>query len=146
MQRYGYIFGGVLQLDFRFFDEQPPDIPHKGVFWLPAPVVAPPAFNVLAETIDTHTFTVGQTEITEAWTVRPLTPEEVDAAKTDAVYYATNGGSYHVLLSVVTLLENDIRDLRSRILNAALSSPYSAGQKASVTEEQVKSYIKDNLV
>jgi hypothetical protein len=60
-----------------------PDAPHKGIKWLPAPVVAPPAYDAATQVLAGPTVTIGETEVTTSYSVRDKTAQEI-AAEADA--------------------------------------------------------------
>jgi hypothetical protein len=68
-------------------DGCPPDAPHKGIAWLPAPEVAPPAYDEATQVLTGPTVTIGETEVTTSYSVRDKTAQELadeaDAAKED---------------------------------------------------------------
>lgn len=66
---------------FRELPEKPPDLPHKGIRFLPVPVVTPPTSNPETELVSGPIYTVEATEVVEGWSKRALTAPEIDAAK-----------------------------------------------------------------
>jgi hypothetical protein len=66
---------------------QPPDLPHKGLKWLPVTVIDP-SFDPAAEVKEGPAIAVLASEVTKLWTVRAKTVQELDAdkiAKVDGV-------------------------------------------------------------
>jgi hypothetical protein len=59
----------------------PPDIPHKGIKWLPAPLTAPPSFNPDTEVRGDAQVVVGKDAVTTTYEVRPKTAAELDGDK-----------------------------------------------------------------
>jgi hypothetical protein len=66
-------------------DGCPPDAPHKGIAWLPAPEVSPPAYDAATQVLSGPTVTIGEAEVTTSYSVRDKTAQELadeaDAAK-----------------------------------------------------------------
>jgi hypothetical protein len=71
-------------LDMRDFADVPPDLTRKGIRWLPV-AVTDPAFDPATEVKAGPVLTVEADRVTRAWTIRRMTAEEADAARTSAV-------------------------------------------------------------
>ncbi len=105
-----------------------PDVQTKsGWKWLPCDSVAQPSFDLATETIDGPTYTVGETAVTEVWTKRSLTAEEISDRKDNAVG-GLNGSLYPALAKVLLNHENRIRDLEAK--SAVTMVQFKAGIKA----------------
>jgi hypothetical protein len=68
-------------------DGCPPDAPHKGIAWLPAPEVAPPVYDDATQVLTGPTVTIGADQVTTSYSVRDKTAQELsteaDAVKED---------------------------------------------------------------
>jgi hypothetical protein len=71
-------------VDRRDFAEPPPDLSRKGVRWLPLVVTDPP-FDAATEVRTGPAASVLPDRVTETWTVRAMTADELDARKDIAV-------------------------------------------------------------
>lgn len=89
MPRYARIksgvFNGLIDLD-----QQPPDIPHKGIVWLPCSPVAKPSFDPESEKVTGPTYTINANDVTEVWTKSNLSAQEISDNK-DAAIAGING-------------------------------------------------------
>ena len=66
----------------RFSDNVDPNVQTKpGWKWLPCQPVSPPTYDPATETIDGPTYTVGASAVTEGWTKRSLTAQELSDRK-----------------------------------------------------------------
>lgn len=110
MPRYALIKGGVFS-SVREYPTQPGNIPHKSVVWLPCPEVQKPAYDATSEKLVGPTFQIGETEVTESWSVVSLTSEELSAAKDSAV--ASINGNFNPLLKILRNHENRLRLLEN---------------------------------
>ena len=143
--RYALIKNGVIQ-EFRDYSSKPSDIAHKNVVWKEAPIVVQPSFNHLTEIVEGPTYDIQPTEVIEQWTKRNLTAQEISDRKDSSVNTIQVGDA--VLLNALTLLENEIRELRGKVntlIDGGSPSKWSAGSVSSVTANQVKTYIRNNL-
>jgi hypothetical protein len=72
-------------IEFRVIagDECPPDLPAKGLEWVPAPEVTAPSFNSATQVLTGPTVTIGADEVTTSYSVRDKTAQEL-AADADA--------------------------------------------------------------
>jgi hypothetical protein len=128
MARYARIVNDAVA-ELRNFGVAPNPNPAKGLDWRSCPVVSPPAVDPLSEVLEAPAYQVGASEVTESWSVRAKTAQEIDDDKTAAL--ATfNGTLYSPLLKIVVNLHNRIRVLEG------LSTH---------TEAQVKTAIKNLL-
>jgi hypothetical protein len=114
--------------------------------WLPCEPVPRPGHDGLTETVEGPTYTVGPTEVVEAWSVRALTAQEISEAK-DAAVNSLNGTAYSTLLQVILSLENDNRVIKAKInalidATAAATAKFTAGQASAITMNQLKTAIK----
>lgn len=110
---------------FRHLDAQPPDLPLKGLTWLPAPVVPVPSYDPETHVLEGPTYIIGPTEVTEQWTVREKTAQEIDDAKTARVNEYDRLG-----FEIAFDMENRVRVLEGR---------------ASVTRAQYRTALKARL-
>lgn len=60
----------------RTFSEQPPDISHKGVRWLPITITRPPC-DIDTQVEENPVITVTSDQVTIVYTVRSLTQEQI---------------------------------------------------------------------
>lgn len=81
--------------------------------WLACPPVAPPSFDPTLELVEGPAYTVGASEVTEAWTKRNLTAQEIGERK-DAVIAALNGGGFAPILKALLNLHNRVRVLEGQ--------------------------------
>jgi hypothetical protein len=137
INRFSTVYGG--------FDVSKAGV-DSGWRWLPCDPVAQPSFNPKTEQVTGPTYTVGETEVTEVWTVVALTAQEISDAKDGAVN-SLNGGTYATLLEVILSLENDNRVIKAKvnaIIDAtAIATPkFTAGQSGVITMNQLKAAIK----
>ncbi len=96
-----------------------------GFRWMPCAPVAPPAFDPLAETITGPTYTVNANDVTEVWTKRALTAQEISDQKDSAVN-GLNNTNYKALLVILLQVVNDARATRAK-LNALIDATSQAG-------------------
>lgn len=89
--------------------------------WLPYPVVARPNYDPESQ-VATMTTSVGQTQVTDSWSVRAMTAQEIDAVKQTKV-----DAMDIVLLRLAFNHENRIRILEG---------------KAAITIDQFKTAVK----
>lgn len=61
----------------------PYELPLKGLRWLPAPLMQPPAYDPASQVLVGPVITIGATEVTMSYSVRAKTAEELDADKQD---------------------------------------------------------------
>ena len=97
----------------RFAANVDPGVQTKGGWrWLLAPVVARPAYDPATEKVTGPTYTVGETEVTEAYSVTSLTAQEISDAKDAAVTGAMGDTQlYPVLFNGLFNMNNRIRTL-----------------------------------
>jgi len=81
--------------------------------WLPCPVVTPPSYDPAAQVREGPTFTVGASSVTESYTVRAMTAQELSDAKDRAVE-GINGVPFSPLLRVLFNLNNRVRALEGQ--------------------------------
>ena len=116
--------------EYRTFEEAcPPSIPHMDVRWLPAPEVVTPSYDAATQIIEGPTVTVGQDAVTQEYTVRDKTAEELAAE--------TEGHKEGILSNVGELVLRRLCDHESRL--RVLEG------KSAVTWEQCRKAIKDAL-
>lgn len=113
-------------IEFRDYATKPNDPAGKPRKWLSCPLVAPPAFDPATERVTGPTYTVGASEVTEAWTKVALTAQEISDAK-DAAVNSINGGLYPVLFRAMFNLNNRVRALEGQ---------------AALTQAQFKAVLK----
>lgn len=82
---------------------------------LPAPVVTPPTYDAATQALVGPTYTVGATSVTESYTVRALTTQEINDAKDTQI-----SGVDQVTIKVLFNHENRLRVLEAK---AALTMP-----------------------
>jgi hypothetical protein len=110
---------------FRHYESKPGDLPNKGLKWLPAPIVAQPAYDEATHVLTGPFYSIGEAEVTESWTVREKTAQEIDDEKTSRV------NSYDRLAFEIAFdMENRVRVLEGR---------------ASVTRAQYRTALKARL-
>lgn len=116
--------------------------------WLPCPHVAKPAYDQATELIEGPTYTVGQSSVTEAWSKRAMTAQEISDAKDEAVS-RINGSVFPAQAKIILELENEIRQLRTRVNalidatgQSATVTKFTAGQAGQITMAQLKAAIK----
>ena len=80
-----------------------------GYRWMPCPAVARPAYDPMTETVDGPTYAVGASAVTEVWTKRNLTAQEIAAVK-DAIVGSLDGNQA-LLIKVLWTLHNRVRVL-----------------------------------
>jgi hypothetical protein len=69
-------------LEFRqHHDVCPPDLPAKDWRWLSAPIATPPSYDANTQVLEGPTRTVEASAVTESYTVRSKTAEELNADK-----------------------------------------------------------------
>lgn len=125
MARYALIKDGAI-LEFRSFAVRPGDLPAKSRKWLPCLPVAPPSHDPLTEALGGPTYTVNESDVTEAWSVRSLTAQEITDSKAAAInaINAINGSRQAVLRAFYNV------DKRLRVLeggNAISFAQFKAG-------------------
>lgn len=119
-----------------------------GPIFRPYVSAVPPTFDPLAEIVEGPALAVVQQSVTEQWTKRTLTAQEISDRKDASVN--TLSGGYAPTIKIVRELENEIRDLRGK-LNAVIDATavavakYPAAQVSSVTLAQIKNAIKAAL-
>ena len=105
----------------------PPDRLHKNIKWLPAPKADLPSFNPATQVRAGPTYTVGSKAVTEAYTVRAKTAQELDAEK-DAL--VARNESDKLIFEVLFDMANRIRALES---------------KSAITRAQFRAHLKGLL-
>jgi hypothetical protein len=118
----------------------------SGWRWLPCPPAAVPSFDSRTEKVTGPTYTVGETEVVEAFSVVSLTAQEISDAKDGAVN-SLGGGTYATLLEVILSLENDNRVIKAKVnaiidATAIATAKFTAGQSGAITMTQLKAAIK----
>jgi len=118
--------------------------------WLPSPSTARPSFNAATEIVEGPAYTVNENDVTEVWTTRDLTAQEISDAK-DAAVNTLNGATYPALQRVMVSLINENRELKAKI-NAMIDAPvlglvakFPVGQTTQLTLPQAKTLVKDLL-
>lgn len=91
--------------------------------WLPCPDVARPPFDPATEVVEGPAYTVGASAVTEVWTKRPMTAQEIDARK-EARLDAEDRLHFEVHFD----LENRVRALEGKA--AITRAQYRAALKA----------------
>lgn len=110
-------------LGLREFDARPDDVAGKGQKWLPCPPVSSPSYDALIETLEGPAYTINATDVTEAWSVRSLTAQEITDSKAAAIS-AINGSRQAILRALYNV------DKRLRVLeggNAITFAQFKAG-------------------
>jgi hypothetical protein len=148
MARYARIVAGAVA-ELRNFAAAPDPNPAKNLDWRSCPVVAPPSYNGKTEVLEGPTYTVGASEVTEAWSVRAKTAQEISDDK-DAAVNGLNNSHYQALLKVLLELENDNRTIKTKINTlitdtGASTAAFTAGQASQITLTQLKNAIKNLL-
>jgi hypothetical protein len=87
--------GNIIEWTQTKSSECPPDPGGKGWDWRPAPVVARPVYDPAVQVLSGPTYTVGPTEITEVWTLRDKTAQELadDKAAADSARLSQQQGT-----------------------------------------------------
>lgn len=108
----------------RFATNIDPNVQTKtGFKWVQCDPVAPPAFDSATETVDGPTYTVGAKSVTEVWTKRSLTAQELGDRKDRQISSIDN------LQFLVSFdLENRVRALEGKA--AITAAQYRAALKA----------------
>jgi hypothetical protein len=116
----------------RFATNVDPSVQTKsGWRWLLAPMVARPAYDPLTQKVTGPTYTVGASEVTEAYGVASLTAQEISDFKDAAVTSALEDTQlYPVLFNGLFNMNNRIRALEGQ---------------GSLTKAQYKAAIKNLL-
>jgi hypothetical protein len=133
----------------RFDSNVDPNVQTKeGWKWLSCDPVAPPAFDRKTEVVEGPAYTVGASAVTESWTKRSKTAEEISADK-DAAVSGLNGTDYTALLQIILSIVNDNRALRGKVndlIDATSQSgtvaKYPNGQITQINVTQLKTAIK----
>lgn len=139
------------QMDLlRTYGAQPDPNAAKGWRWLLCAPVDPPAFDSKTQVRTGPTYTVGASAVTEGWSVRSKTAQEIDADKDAAVDALGATSVYQVLLRALLELENDNRTIKAKInalitATGASTPPFTAGQAGQITMAQLKTAIKNLL-
>lgn len=134
-------------IEFREYASQPPNPSGKARKWLPVTAGTPPTVDQTVEVATAPTYAVNANDVTETLGKRNLTAQEISDAKDTAI--ANINGTWQVIKKTVLTLENEIRDLRSK-LNAEVvasgrSAPFTAGQSSSITMAQLINAVKAAL-
>jgi len=106
MPRYAQIRSGVI-FEFKVLPNQPPNLAHKGITWLPCPEVAKPSIDPKTHKITGPTYTINASDVTEEWASVALTTEELSGAKAAAI--AAINGPYRPIMKAFLDHENRIR-------------------------------------
>jgi hypothetical protein len=108
----------------RFDTSVEPNVQTKAGFaWRACPDVARPSFDPATEVVEGPTYTVGASSVTEVWTKRSLTAQEISDRKDAKI------GSIDALqFSVMFDMENRVRVLESK--PAVTAAQYRAALKA----------------
>lgn len=91
------------------FDAKPPDIPHKGIAWLPVNRSAAPQYDPATQVLLGPTTSILPDQVSVSYSVRQKTAQELDDDKVDAV---SSIGS--VVLKVLFNHESRLRVLESK--------------------------------
>lgn len=78
--RYARIIDGKVS-EFREFAREPDPNPKKGFDWRPCPLGIKPEVDPETEVLESPTYQVGASEVTETFTKRDKTAQELDNAK-----------------------------------------------------------------
>ena len=78
--------------------------------WLQCDPVTPPAFDPTSQALVGPTYTVGASSVTEVWSTRSLSAQEISDAK-DAAIAAINGGGFSPIFKALFNLNNRVRVL-----------------------------------
>lgn len=134
-------------VELRDYAVQPTDPEGKPRKWLPAPIVAQPAFDPLTEKVTGPTYTVGASDVTEVWVKIPLSAPEIAAAK-DAAADAISGPQ-DAQLKILLLIANDLRAIKTKInaviATGAATTPFPAGQVSPIDIAGLKTLIRNQL-
>lgn len=106
MALFALIKNGTQFLETRLLPSQPPDVPSKGLSWLPF-VETYPAFDPATQTLEPATTTIQATQVLRTAVVRNLTTQELDDRKTAQVT-----AIQRVMFEVAFNHENRIRVLQ----------------------------------
>lgn len=108
----------------RFDGSVDPDVQTKpGFVWRACPHVAKPAFDPATETVEGPTYTVNASDVTEVWTKRALTAQEISDRKDGKI------SSIDALQFAVSFdMENRVRALEAKAPITA--AQYRAALKA----------------
>lgn len=122
MARYALIKGSSF-LGLRDFDAKPADVAGKGQKWLRCDPITPPSIDPLTEIVEGPSYTINEADVTESWTSRSLTAQEISDSKTAAIS-AINGSRSPILRAFYNV------DKRLRVLegsNAITFVQFKAG-------------------
>lgn len=108
----------------RFASNIDPAVQTKAGFkWLPCPPVAQPSFDSAIEAVDGPTYTVGANSVTEVWTKRALTAQELSGRKNNRIS-AIDTLQFQIAFDI----ENRVRALEAK--PAITAAQYRAALKA----------------
>lgn len=106
-----------------------PDVGTKpGWRWLPCPEVARPTFDQTAEVVEGPTYTVNASDVTEVWTKRNQTAQEISDQKDEQISTSVNGSGWKIMAIVLLNHENRIRAREGKA--AITMAQFKAGVKA----------------
>jgi hypothetical protein len=106
MPRYAQIRSGVI-FEFKVLPNQPPDLAHKGITWLPCPEVAKPSIDPKTHKVTGPTYAINASDVTEQWASVALTTEELSGAKAAAI--SSINGPYRPVMKALLDHENRLR-------------------------------------
>ena len=124
MARFALIIDNAL-VKLQDWPTNPDDIARKNVKFLPCDQVAPPSFDPNTETVEGPTYNIGATAVTETWTKRALTSQELSVLKDGKI---SSIDSLH--FQIAFDIENRVRTLEG---------------KATITMVQYRSALKAKL-
>jgi hypothetical protein len=136
----------------RFSQNVDPGVQTKaGFVWLPCIGTEIPTYNPKTETVDGPSYTVGASSVTEVWTKRLLTAQEISDAK-DQEIFNLNNKIYNPLKEILLVVVNDSRATRAK-LNALIDATkqstvvpkYPVNQTTQIDAAQLATAIKKLL-
>lgn len=102
---YAAVQSGVI-LERRDFASAPPDMTRKGFTWLPV-IRTDPDYDATTQVKTGPVTAINATDVTDVWTVRPKTTQELDADKAAAI-----AGITVAIIRALCNHENRLRDLQ----------------------------------
>ena len=110
---------------FRNFAKKPVDLPHKGLRWVPV-TTDKPDYDPKTQVRSGPEYTIGRDAVTESWSVRDKTSEELEQGIDERVASL----SLDDLVKVLTAIVNAERENRSTPANP-------------ITEQQFRTFAKN---
>ena len=100
-------------IEFRDYPSQPPNPAGKPRKWLPCPAGVRPSVDPASEAMNAVAYTVNASDVTETWTKRALTAQEISDLK-DIDLGNINIGTFMPLFKVLFNINNRVRVLEGQ--------------------------------